>query len=70
MILSREHQIFRDALRQYALEQFALNAAARDRDGSFPKKALKGLAAMGLYGIAIAQEWGGAGRNCTALAES
>ena len=56
MILSQEHQIFRDALRQYALEQFALNAAARDRDGSFPKKALKGLAAMGLYGIAIAQE--------------
>jgi len=60
--------MLRDALRQYALEQFAPNAAAWDRDGSFPKKALKGLAAMGLYGIAIAQEWGGAGMDCTALA--
>ena len=68
MILSQEHQMLRDAVRQYAREQLAPNAAAWDRDGTFPAEALKGLAVMGLYGIAIAEEWGGAGMDYTALA--
>ncbi len=68
MILSQEHQMLRDAVREYTREQIAPNAAAWDRDGSFPRDALKGLAAMGLYGIAIAEEWGGAGMDHTALA--
>ena len=68
MILSQEHQMLRDAVRQYAREKLAPNAAAWDRDGTFPKEALKGLAAMGLYGIAIAEEWGGVGMDYTALA--
>jgi butyryl-CoA dehydrogenase len=68
MILSQEHQMLRDAVRDYTREQIAPNAAAWDRDASFPKQALAGLAAMGLYGIAIAEEWGGAGMDHTALA--
>ena len=68
MILSQEHQMLRDAVRQYAREQLAPNAAAWDRDATFPTQALKGLAAMGLYGIAIADEWGGTGMDYTALA--
>jgi hypothetical protein len=68
MILSPEHQMLRDTVRQYAREQLAPNAAAWDRDTTFPKEALKGLAGMGLYGIAIAEEWGGAGMDHTALA--
>ena len=68
MILSQEHQMLRDAVRLYTREQIAPNAAAWDRDCTFPKDALKGLAAMGLYGITIAEEWGGAGMDDTALA--
>jgi hypothetical protein len=68
MILSQEHQMLRDTVREYTREQIAPNAAAWDRDATFPKEALKGLAAMGLYGIAIAEEWGGAGMDHTALA--
>jgi butyryl-CoA dehydrogenase len=68
MILSQEHQMLRDAVRDYTREQIAPNAAAWDRDASFPEQALAGLAAMGLYGIAIAEEWGGAGMDHTALA--
>jgi butyryl-CoA dehydrogenase len=68
MILSQEHQMLRDTVREYAREQLAPNAATWDRDATFPKDALKGLAAMGLYGIAIAEEWGGAGMDHTALA--
>src|SRR5712691_5126650 len=44
------------------------NAARWDREKHFPKEALKGLAAMGLYGVAIAQEWDGAGLDYTSLA--
>jgi hypothetical protein len=68
MILSQEHQMLRDAVLQYAREQLAPNAAAWDRDATFPKEALKGLAAMGLYGVAIPEAWGGAGMDHTALA--
>jgi butyryl-CoA dehydrogenase len=68
MILSQEHQMLRDAVRQYAREQLAPNAATWDRDDIFPKEALKGLAAMGLYGVAIPEEWGGADMDHTALA--
>ena len=58
----------RQAVRRYAAEQLAPHAARWDRDKEFPREALKGLAAMGLYGVAIAEEWGGAGMNYTALA--
>jgi alkylation response protein AidB-like acyl-CoA dehydrogenase len=68
MILSEEHQMLRDAVREYAREKIAPNAAAWDRDATFPLEALKGLAAMGLYGVAIPEEWGGAGMDHTALA--
>ncbi len=68
MILTPEHQMLRDAVRQYARERLAPNAAAWDRDATFPREALRGLAAMGLYGVAISEEWCGAGMDHTALA--
>ncbi len=58
----------RQAVRRFAAEQIAPNAAGWDRDKEFPREALKGLAAMGLYGVAIAEEWGGAGMGYAALA--
>ena len=68
MILTAEQRMIRDAVRQYARERLAPNAAAWDRNAIFPREALKGLAAMGLYGVAIPEEWGGAGMDHTALA--
>ena len=58
----------REAVRRYAAAELAPNAARWDRDKEFPREALKGLAAMGLYGVAIAEEWGGAGLGYGALA--
>jgi hypothetical protein len=58
----------RQAVRRYAAEQLAPNAARWDRDKEFPREALKGLAAMGLYGVAISEEWNGAGLDYSALA--
>ena len=66
--MSGQAEEIRQAVRRYAKEQLAPHAARWDRDKEFPREALKGLAAMGLYGVAIAEEWGGAGMNYTALA--
>ncbi len=65
---SEQHAEIRDAVRRFAREQLAPNAARWDRDKEFPREALKGLAAMGLYGVAVDEEWGGAGLGYTALA--
>jgi butyryl-CoA dehydrogenase len=58
----------RQAVRRYAREQLAPNAARWDREKEFPRDALRGLAEMGLYGVAISEEWGGAGLDYTSLA--
>ena len=58
----------RQAVRRYAGEQLVPNASRWDRDKEFPREALKGLAAMGLYAVAISEDWGGAGLGYSALA--
>ena len=62
------HDEIRETVRRFAKEQLAPNAARWDRDKEFPRAALKGLAQMGLYGVAVGEEWGGAGLGYTALA--
>ena len=68
MRLSPQHEQIRDAVRRFAEEQIAPHAARWDKEKAFPREALKGLAAMGLYGVAIPEQWGGAGLDYTALA--
>jgi butyryl-CoA dehydrogenase len=58
----------REAVRRYAAAELAPHAARWDRDKEFPREALKGLAALGLYGVAVPEEWGGAGLGYGALA--
>src|ERR1051326_5696615 len=58
----------RDGVRRFAAAELTPHAARWDRDKEFPREALKGLAAMGLYGIAIPEQWGGAGLDYTAMA--
>jgi len=68
VILTPEQELIRDSVRAYARERLAPNAAQWDRDATFPREALRGLAQMGLYGIAVAEEWGGAGMDYLSLA--
>ncbi|MFM1990003.1 MAG: hypothetical protein RJA99_2960 [Pseudomonadota bacterium] len=68
MIPNEDLTMVRDAVRAYVTEQVAPDAAAWDRDGTFPAAALKGLAALGCYGVAVPERWGGAGLDYTALA--
>ena len=60
--------MIRDSVRAFARERLAPNAAKWDRESTFPREALRGLGEMGLYGIAVAEEWGGAGMDYLALA--
>src|SRR5215212_9189555 len=62
------HSEIREAVRRFAREQLAPNSARWDRESEFPRDALKALAAMGLYGIAVPEEWNGAGLDYTAMA--
>ena len=68
MSLAAHHVQLRDAVRRYAAEMLAPNAPAWDRDKHFPREEVKGLAQMGLMGVAIPEEWDGAGMDTTALA--
>ncbi|HEX6267420.1 MAG TPA: acyl-CoA dehydrogenase family protein [Burkholderiales bacterium] len=63
-----EMQEIRESVRRYAAEQLAPHAARWDRDKEFPREALKGLAQMGLYAVAVPEEWSGAGLGYSALA--
>lgn len=68
MSLAAHHVQLRDAVRRYAAEKLAPNAPAWDRDKHFPRAEVEGLAQMGLMGVAIPEEWDGAGMDTTALA--
>jgi alkylation response protein AidB-like acyl-CoA dehydrogenase len=68
MIPDESLGMVRDAVRAYVTERIAPSAAAWDRDGTFPADALAGLAALGCYGVAVPERWGGAGLDHTALA--
>ncbi|MEF9926991.1 MAG: acyl-CoA dehydrogenase family protein [Massilia sp.] len=68
MILSDEHQMIRDALRSFAQERLAPNAARWDREHHFPREELDELAALGAFGVAVPEQYGGAGLDYVALA--
>ncbi len=68
MILSEQHQMIRDVLRDFSQQQLAPNAARWDREREFPHDALKQLAALGAFGVAVPPEQGGAGLDYLSLA--
>lgn len=68
MILSEQHQMIRDALRDFSQQQLAPQAAAWDRERRFPAEALQQLAQLGAFGVAVPEALGGAGLDYLALA--
>ena len=68
MLLSEDHRLIRDAVRDYVRDHVAPHAAQWDRNESFPREALAGLAALGCYGVAVPERWGGAGLDYVSLA--
>jgi butyryl-CoA dehydrogenase len=68
MILTEEHQMIRDALRSFAQERLAPQAARWDKEHYFPKAELKELAQLGAFGVAVPEQYGGAGLDYVSLA--
>jgi butyryl-CoA dehydrogenase len=68
MILSDDHRAVQEAVRQYVQAEIAPHAAAWDKSGQFPATQLRGLAALGCYGVAVPVELDGAGLDYLALA--
>jgi len=68
MILTSDQELIRDAIREFASREIAPHAARWDRDETFPRDALRGLAELGAYGVCVAEEFGGAGLDTVSLA--
>jgi len=68
MLLSEDHRAVQDAVRQYVQSEITPHAAAWDKSHQFPATQLRGLAALGCYGVAVPTEYGGAGLDYLALA--
>ena len=67
-MLSEEQRMVRDTVRGFVAERMTPYAAEWDRNATFPKDALAELAALGWYGIAVPEHYGGAGLDYLALA--
>ena len=68
MVLTEDQRMVRDSVRAYVQDNIAPKAAAWDKSHTFPAAELKGLAELGCYGIAVPDEYGGAGLDYMSLA--
>lgn len=63
MQLSEEHLLIQETARRFAADRLAPNAEEWDRDGHFPKDAVNEMGELGLMGILVPDEMGGAGAD-------
>jgi alkylation response protein AidB-like acyl-CoA dehydrogenase len=66
--LSEEHELVRRTVREFALERVAPVAEELDRESRFPYDLVAELAGLGLMGMPIPEEYGGAGADTLAYA--
>jgi alkylation response protein AidB-like acyl-CoA dehydrogenase len=59
--LSEEHELIRRTVREFARDRIAPVAEELDREHRFPYDLVAEMAELGLMGIPIPEEWGGAG---------
>lgn len=65
-ILSDEHEMLKQAARDFAKNEIAPIAAEFDETGDFPSVTIKKMGEMGFMGIEIPEEYGGAGMDTLA----
>jgi alkylation response protein AidB-like acyl-CoA dehydrogenase len=63
MFLAEDQRSARDLARRFARERVAPRAAAIDRDDEFPRDLYREMADLGLLGLTIPEEYGGAGAD-------
>lgn len=71
--LTADQQMIRAMVRQFAVAEIEPNAGAWDKNKEFPVATFKQLGELGLFGMVVPEEWGGAGLDgvayCLALEE-
>lgn len=60
MFLDENHKILAKTIKNFAQKELTPNAALWDREHIYPKEAIKAMGDLGLMGIFIPEEWGGA----------
>lgn len=68
MLLSQDQRLVRDAVRDFVQAEVKPHAAAWARQALFPAVALKGLASLGCFGVAVPEQYGGPGLDYLSLA--
>ena len=66
--LSDEQRLFRDTVREFAEGEIGPVAEELDREGRFPVELVRRAAELGLMGIPLPEEWGGAGAGTVSYA--
>jgi short/branched chain acyl-CoA dehydrogenase len=66
--LDNEHELVRSTVREFAEERVAPLAAELDRESRFPTELVADMAELGLMGMTIPEEYGGAGTDTVAYA--
>src|SRR5580692_2732869 len=66
--LSEEQRLIRDTARDFAAREVAPKAAELDKSGRWPGEIVAKMAELGLLGVAIPQEHGGAGMDTLSYA--
>ena len=64
--LTEEHKMIRDTARDFAQKEIAPIAAHHDETGEFPLATIKKMGALGLMGVEVPEEYGGAGMDTLA----
>ncbi|HEX3005774.1 MAG TPA: acyl-CoA dehydrogenase family protein, partial [Angustibacter sp.] len=65
--LSKDHEDFRAVVREFAEEQVAPHAEEWDREHRFPVELVPQMGELGLFGLVVLEEYGGAGGDFTSL---
>jgi butyryl-CoA dehydrogenase len=66
--LTEEQRLIRDTARDFAAREIAPKAAELDKTGRWPSEIIKQMAELGFLGMAIPQEYGGAGMDTVSYA--
>ncbi len=66
--LTEEHSVLKKTLRDFAQAEIAPGAAERDEKKQFPHELIPKMAQLGLFGIMIPEEYGGAGLDALSIA--
>ena len=65
--LSADHEVFRKVVRDFAESEVAPHVAQWDREHYFPVELIPKMGELGLFGLVVPEEYGGAGADFTSL---